>query len=511
MALPPSNSRVHSGGGRGERRRADDAPRDGSAERRAALLHVADLVRVRARVEVGRLVGDLRVGDRQLQAIAEDAQLVLAQLLGLVRDVATLHAAAQGPALDRLGEDHRGGAAELRGCLVGREHLVVVVAAAAQVQDVVVGQVLDEPPQARIRTEEVVAHVGARGHRVLLELAVDGRVHLLDEHAVHVAGEQVVPLAAPDHLDHVPAGAAEQALQLLDDLAVAAHRAVEALQVAVDDEGEVVEALTGGQRDAGDRLGLVHLAVAEVGPDALRGRVPDAAVVQVAVEPGLVDGGQRAEAHRDRRELPEVRHEPGVRVRAQALAAGLAPVVVEVRLGQAPLEEGAGVDAGRRVALEEDLVAAAGVVLAAEEVVEAHLVQGRRRGVGRHVPADAREAHVRAQDHRHGVPADQPADAALQLLVAREPGLLLRADRVDVARLREGRHADLELAGPLEQLEHEEPRAVLARLVQDLVQRLEPLPGLGLVDVGQLLLEVVDVHRGSVGTRATVCRRRSKG
>ena len=96
-------------------------------------------------------------------------------------------------------------------------------------------------------------------------------------------------------------------------------------------------------------------------------------------------------------------------------------------------------------------------------------------------------------------------------LVAREVRLLLRADRVDVARLGEARHADLALAGALEQLEHQEPGAVLARLVQDLVERLEPLAGLGLVDVGQLLLEVVDVHRGSVGARATVRRGRLKG
>jgi hypothetical protein len=44
---------------------------------------------------------------------------------------------------------------------------------------------------------------------------------------------------------------------------------------------------------------------------------------------------------------------------------------VELRLGDAALEERARVHAGRRVALEEDRVAAAGVVLAAEEVVEA--------------------------------------------------------------------------------------------------------------------------------------------
>ena len=71
---------------------------------------------------------------------------------------------------------------------------------------------------------------------------------------------------APHDLDDVPAGAAEQALELLDDLAVAAHRAVEALQVAVDDEDQVVELFPAGERHAGEALGLVHLAVAGEAP-----------------------------------------------------------------------------------------------------------------------------------------------------------------------------------------------------------------------------------------------------
>ena len=93
---------------------------------------------------------------------------------------------------------------------------------------------------------------------------------------------------------------------------------------------------------------------------------------------------------------------------------------VEVVLGQASLDEGAGVDAGGRVALEVDLVAAAGVVLAAEEVVEAHLVQRRGGGVGRDVAADALAAALRAVHHDRGVPADPAAVAALDLLVAGE-------------------------------------------------------------------------------------------
>jgi hypothetical protein len=83
-----------------------------------------------------------------------------------------------------------------------------------------------------------------------------------------------------------------------------------------------------------------------------------------------------------------------VRVRAQTLARdALAAEVIELILAQAALEEGARVDARRRVALVEDLVAApaglAEAILAAEEVVEADLVEARRAGVRREVAADA--------------------------------------------------------------------------------------------------------------------------
>jgi hypothetical protein len=77
-----------------------------------------------------------------------------------------------------------------------------------------------------------------------------------------------IPARAPQHLDDVPAGTEEGCLELLDDLAVAAHRAVEPLQVAVDDEHEIVELLARrhGVSAPIDSV-LVHLAVAEEGPD----------------------------------------------------------------------------------------------------------------------------------------------------------------------------------------------------------------------------------------------------
>ncbi len=68
-----------------------------------------------------------------------------------------------------------------------------------------------------------------------------------------------------------------------------------------------------------------------------------------------------------------------MRVRGEALAGDdLAAEVREVVLGQSSFEVRAGVDAGRGVALEEDLVAGCPIVLAAEEVVEPDLVEARR-------------------------------------------------------------------------------------------------------------------------------------
>ena len=170
-----------------------------------------------------------------------------------------------------------------------RVHLAVVVPAAGQVAQLVVGQVLDHRAQPRVAAEEVLPDVRAGLHRVGLELAVRRGVHLVDQHAVGVLGQQRVPVPAPDDLDHVPARAAEERLELLDDLAVAADRAVQPLQVAVDDEGEVVQFLAGGQPDRAERLGLVHLAVAEERPHVRPAGVLDLAGQQVPVEPGLVD------------------------------------------------------------------------------------------------------------------------------------------------------------------------------------------------------------------------------
>src|SRR2546430_557330 len=159
----------------------------------------------------------------------------------------------------------------------------IVVAAAAELCELLVGEMGDGLRQSRFAAEEVLADVVAIRDGHPLRLAVGRLVHAIREHAVDVAREQFVPLASPDDLDDVPSGSAEHGLELLDDLAVAAHRAVEALQVAVHDEREVVETLARRDVERAERLRLVALAVADEPPHPLPARVFDAAVVQVAV------------------------------------------------------------------------------------------------------------------------------------------------------------------------------------------------------------------------------------
>src|SRR5438132_2297471 len=185
----------------------------------------------------------------------------------------------------------------------------------------------------------MLAHVGAILALEVLILAVDALFHALEQDAGLVLGEQLVPARPPHDLDDVPAGAAEDALQLLDDLAVATHRAVETLQVAVDDEDEVVEALASGHRDRTQRFGLVALAVAQERPylAVLCSREP--ASIEVLEKARLVDRHQRAEAHRHGRELPEIGHEPRMGIGRDALAFRFLPEVEQLLLGEASFDE----------------------------------------------------------------------------------------------------------------------------------------------------------------------------
>ena len=356
----------------------------------------------------------------------------VAELLGLMGDHLALASRAHAVALDRLGEDHRRLALVVDRGLVGRIDLDRVVAAPGQRPDLRVGPVRDHRRGFRIAAEEVLADVGAVLRLEVLVFAVDAFLHQLAQLAFRIPGEELVPAGTPQALDDVPAGAAEVGLELLDDLAVAAHRAVEPLQVAVDDEDEVVEPLASGERDRAEQLRLVHLAVAAEHPDLARLRVGEAAAMQVAQEARLIDRHQRPEAHRNRGKLPEVGHQPGMRIGRQALAAHLLAEVQKLVFRQTPFEEGASVNARRAVALEIDEVAAVLVAGGVPEMHEAGVVERRRRLEARDMAAELRGFLVRLDHDRGGVPAHVAPDMLLERAVAGMDRLRLGGNGVDI-------------------------------------------------------------------------------
>ena len=143
-----------------------------------------------------------------------------------MRGVTRREVGAQGVALNGVGQDNGGGAGVLSSGLVGGVHLAVVVTATLQGPDFLIGPVLDEGCSARVATEEVLTHVGAVVSLESLVVTVESFVHQVHQGVVLIGSQQAVPATAPNHLNDVPAGATEEGLQLLNDLAVTAYRAV---------------------------------------------------------------------------------------------------------------------------------------------------------------------------------------------------------------------------------------------------------------------------------------------
>jgi hypothetical protein len=466
-----------------QRRSLLPARRQKAAERHAPFAHVPDLRRLRAGIDVLQLV-HLLVAERQAEAVAESLQRGGAHLLLLVGDVLRLARLAHAIALDGFGEDYRRLAGVVHRGMIGGVDLVRVVAAAIEAPDVVVRPVGDHRLELR-RVEEVLADVGAVLRLEGLVVAVDAFQHALLQQALFVLRQQGVPVAAPDHLDDVPAGAAEVGLQLLDDLAVAAHRAVEALQIAVDDEHQVVESLAAGQPDGAHRLRLVHFAVAHEGPHLAVAGLDDAAVVEVLHEARLVDRLQRAEAHRYRRELPEVRHQPRVRIGGEALAVHLAAEVVHLRLRQSAEHEGARIDARAGVALHEDHVAAVIFRRRVPEMVVADVVERGGGGEAGDVAAEVGIALVGAQHHGQGIPAHVGADAVLDGVVAGRGRFLAGRDGVDVGGGGLVGQVDAGVAGQFDQALDQVVGALRPFLFDDGIEGVEPFLGFLRVRVGR--------------------------
>src|SRR5215469_7992277 len=143
-----------------------------------------------------------------------------------------------------LGEDDGWSAFVLNGSKVGVIDLLWIMTAAVQILELLIGHVGNKFEQLGISAEELFAHVSAALGLKALVLAVDGLFHALKQQPRMIACKQRVPIAAPYDLDYIPTCASECAFELIDNLSVPAHWPIQALEVAVHDEDQVVELLT---------------------------------------------------------------------------------------------------------------------------------------------------------------------------------------------------------------------------------------------------------------------------
>src|SRR5262249_36626537 len=115
-----------------------------------------------------------------------------------------------------------------------------------------------------------------------------------------------------------PARAPKNRFELLNNVAVTANRTVEPLQVAVDDEDQIVELFARGKRDRSQRFRFVCFSVADEGPDFCITLFLECPILEVTTKARLIDRHNRSKSHRHRWEFPELRHEPRVRIGRQA-------------------------------------------------------------------------------------------------------------------------------------------------------------------------------------------------
>ena len=228
----------------------------------------------------------------EVETIAEDFDVFVSQLFGLVNRVFAFTCAAHAKAFDGFDQQHSGLTLVFHSSSVGGINLLWVVATTAQIPNIVIAHLGHHLQGLRIAAKEMLAHIGAVIGFEGLVVAIQGFHHDAAQSTVFVAGNQRIPIAAPNQLDDIPTRATEFAFQLLDDLAIATHRAVQTLQIAVDDKHQVVQLFTRGQTNGTERFHFIHFTVTTKHPDLAVLGVGNATRMQVFQKACLVDGHQ---------------------------------------------------------------------------------------------------------------------------------------------------------------------------------------------------------------------------
>ncbi len=122
-------------------------------------------------------------------------------------------------------------------------------------------RLFDHLQQFGVLSEKMLARIRAALRFVVLVFAVDGFVHALLQQPFVVVGKERIPQASPHDLDDVPARPSKRSFEFLNDLAVAPNRPIQSLQVAIDDEDQIVEMLARSETQHTQRFRFVAFAV----------------------------------------------------------------------------------------------------------------------------------------------------------------------------------------------------------------------------------------------------------
>ena len=219
---------------------------------------------------------------------------------------------------------------------------------------------------------------------------------------------------------------------------ITAHRAIESLQIAVNDEGQVVELFARSEREASDGLWLVHFAITKDAPDVTlqRALLQQAACLQIANKSRLIDRIQRPQPHRPSWKLPESWHQPRVWVGAQAITADFLSIVRQLLLAQSTLQKCPRINTGRGVRLKVDKVTALAIGTGAKKVVESDFENLCGRGIARDMTAQFAVRLIRPRHHCEGIPAHDCRQALFNPQVAWVGTLPIETDRVPIGRER---------------------------------------------------------------------------
>ena len=153
---------------------------------------------------------------------------------------------------------------------------------------------------------------------------------------------------------------------------------------------------------------------------------------------GLVDGLDRPQPHGHGGKLPEIRHQPGMRVGGQALAIHFPTKVVQLLFADAPFQVSAGIHPRRGMALEKHQVPFVFIAGGPEEMIESHIVKSGGGRKGGNMAPQFVVIHVSPHHRGQGIPAHQRTHPAFHENITGNRNFVLGGNGIEVRGIEVG-------------------------------------------------------------------------